>query len=134
MATGTVIIIDAPYESSIEPQRRIELSLIGCARQTRDQGYTIGNCDRALQPPYEVEHPFSFPILLDDEPRKVCKASYQVYSQLKYLVNRGWSIIGNDLVILPGELKDVAQLERVKNTLLLAQQLGLLKPEQAEVA
>lgn len=123
MATGTIILIDAPYESSIEPQRRIELSLIGCARQTRDLGYTIGNYDRAIQPPFDADHPFTFSILLDDEPRKVGKASYQDYCQLKYLVNRGWSLIGNDLVILPGELKERDQLERVKNIWGMAQSI-----------
>lgn len=133
MAIGTVVIIDAPYESSIEPQRRLELSLIGCARQTRDQGYTIGNCDKTLQMPYEVEHPFTFSVLLDDEPVKVGKASYQVYCQLKYLVNRGWTLIGNDLVILPGELKDLEQLERVKNIWGMAQSF-YSQEEVAEVA
>ena len=133
MATGTVILIYDEFESSVEPQRREEYELIHLAQETRAQGLTVGNTEVALQLPYEVDHPFTFPILRNGEPAYVGKASWQTYSQLTYLVNRGWSLIGNDLIILSGELKEQGQLERVKNILGMAQ--SFYSPEEvAEVA
>jgi len=113
MATGTIIVISEG--------RQEEMSLLSCATGARAEGLTVTNTEEALQPPFLVDHPFTFGLMRDGELAYTAKASYESWKQLKYLVNRGWSIIGNDLIILSGELKEREQLERVKNIWGMAQ-------------
>ena len=124
MAIGTIIVISE--------DRQEEMSLLSCATGARAEGLTVTNTEEALQPPFLVDHPFTFGLMRDGELAYTAKASYESWKQLKYLVNRGWSIIGNDLVILSGELKDREQLERVKNIWQIAQSF-YAQPEVAEV-
>ena len=113
MATGTIIVIS--------DDRQEEMSLLSCATGARAEGLTVTNTEEALQPPFLVDHPWTFGLMRDGELAYTAKASYESWKQLKYLVNRGWSLIGNDLIILSGDLKDRDQLERVKNIWGLAQ-------------
>ena len=124
MATGTIIVISEG--------RQEEMSLLSCATGARAEGLTVTNTEEALQPPFLVDHPFTFGLMRDGELAYTAKASYESWKQLKYLVNRGWSIIGNDLVFLSGELKDREQLERVKNIWQIAKSF-YAQPEVAEV-
>ena len=113
MATGTIIVISE--------DRQEEMSLLSCATGARAEGLTVTNTEEALQPPFLVDHPFTFGLVRDGEIAYTAKASYATWKRLQYLVNRGWSLIGNDLVILSGELKEREQLERVKNIWGMAQ-------------
>jgi len=115
MATGTIVVIYDEYESSIKKQLREEQDLIECANKIRSLGLMVGDKDIALQPPFEIEHPFTFPFYRRNAgPVYTGKASGKDYYHLQFLVNRGWALIGNELVILDGELKEVEQLEKLK--------------------
>lgn len=116
MATGTVILIHDEFESSVKEQHREKLGLIECAQKVRALGLIVGNKDTALQPPYEVEHPFTFHLYSEKGPFFTGKASGETYNKLQYLVNRGWSLIDYDLVIMSGERKETEQLERIRAT------------------
>lgn len=125
MAIGTIIVISE--------DRQEEMSLLSCATGARAEGLTVSNTEEALQPPFLVDHPWTFGLMRDGELAYTAKASYESWKQLKYLVDRGWSLIGNDLVILSGHLKDRDQLERAKNIWGLAQSF-YSQEEVAEVA
>ena len=125
MATGTIIVISE--------DRQEEMSLLSCATGARAEGLTVTNTEEALQPPFLVDHPWTFGLMRDGELAYTAKASYESWKQLKYLVNRGWSLIGNDLIILSGDLKDRDQLEMVKNIWGIAQSF-YAQEEVAEVA
>ena len=92
MAIGTIIVISE--------DRQEEMSLLSCATGARAEGLTVSNTEEALQPPFLVDHPWTFGLMRDGELAYTAKASYESWKQLKYLVDRGWSLIGNDLVIL----------------------------------
>ena len=113
MAIGTIIVISE--------DRQEEMSLLSCATGARAEGLTVTNTEEALQPPFLVDHPFTFGLVRDGEIAYTAKASYATWKRLQYLVNRGWSLIGNDLIILSGDLKDRDQLEMVKNIWGIAQ-------------
>jgi hypothetical protein len=125
MAIGTIIVISE--------DRQEEMSLLSCATGARAEGLTVSNTEEALQPPFLVDHPWTFGLMRDGELAYTAKASYESWKQLKYLVDRGWSLIGNDLVILSGELKERDKLERVKNIWGLAKSV-YSSDEVAEVA
>ena len=105
----------------IHEQFREEMPIIGAAQMIRSQNLRVSESGPvALQPPFEVEHPYHASVFsVDDDyladARYIVKGGCVPLQQLRHLVNRGWYCDGDTMILMPGHIDDISQMEEVRS-------------------
>ena len=102
----------------IHEQFREEMPIIDAAQMIRSQNLRVSESGPvALQPPFEVEHPFTATAYIDRdrEARFVLKGGCTQLQALQHLVNRGWHCDGDTMILMPGHIDNISQMEEVRS-------------------